>query len=131
VHFLGLVRDVARYHATADAFILPSTYESFSLATYEAAASGLPLLVTRVSGVEDVLLEDVNGWFIGRDARGISERLTQLMHDEVLRHAMGAASRAAVARYSWEAMLEGYVRLYDEILSRGHPFRRGLGLGRG
>jgi glycosyltransferase involved in cell wall biosynthesis len=37
---------------SADAFVLPTGYETLSLVTYEAAACGLSLLVNRVSGVE-------------------------------------------------------------------------------
>jgi glycosyltransferase involved in cell wall biosynthesis len=64
VHFLGRRIDTGSFFRAADAFILPSRYETFSLVTFEAAASGLPLLVTRVSGVEEILRDGENGWFI-------------------------------------------------------------------
>ncbi len=64
VEFIGAQLDPAPYYAAADAFVLPTAYETFSLASYEAAAAGLPLLVTRVNGVEDLLVDGETGWFI-------------------------------------------------------------------
>ncbi len=48
VIFAGKVREAGPWYAAADIFVMPTYYEAFSLATLEAAASGIPLLVTRV-----------------------------------------------------------------------------------
>ncbi len=118
VHFLGPVNDMPRLYAMADAFVLPTAYETFSLVSYEAAASGLPLLVTRVSGVEDVLQDGRNGWFIGPDAADIARRLQQLSADPELAQTMGQRAREAVLPYSWKAMAQGYLALYSELADR-------------
>ncbi len=115
IRFLGPVRDMPRLYAAADAFVLPTAYETFSLVTFEAAAAGLPLLVTRVSGVEDLLQDGVNGWFIVRDARDIARRLNELRSAPELAQAMAAAARSAAAAYSWEAMADGYLAVYAEL----------------
>jgi glycosyltransferase involved in cell wall biosynthesis len=96
-------------------FVLPSAYETFSLATFEAAASGLPLLVTKVSGVEDVLAEGVNGWYIERESQLIRPRLHQLMVHKEMRELMGTKSREAVAQYSWSRMANSDVSLYGKL----------------
>ena len=44
--------DVAACYQAADAFVFPTSYEAFPMVVLEAAASGLPLLVTRVNGVQ-------------------------------------------------------------------------------
>ncbi len=125
VHFLGLVRGVAAVHAAADAFVLPSAYETFSLVTYEAAASGAPLLVTRVSGVEELLEDGVNGWFVTRDGADIASRLRALAADPALRDRMGAAGRQAAQGTTWEAMVDAYEALYRRVAAdrrgRGRP----------
>ena len=41
VRWLGVTRDVPLVYELADAFVLPTSYETFSLVTFEAAASGL------------------------------------------------------------------------------------------
>lgn len=121
IRFLGPVRDMPRLYAAADAFVLPSAYETFSLVTFEAAAAGLPLLVTRVSGVEDLLRDGVNGWFIDRDARDIARRLNELRSAPELARTMAAAARSAAAAYSWEAMADGYLAVYAELAAEAEP----------
>jgi UDP-glucose:(heptosyl)LPS alpha-1,3-glucosyltransferase len=111
VIFAGTVDDPAPFYCASDAFVLPSGYETFSLVTYEAAASGLPLLVTPVHGVTDLLVEGRNGWFIERSAETIATRLIALGEDERLRAEMGAAGRAAAAAFTWPRMVEAYRRL--------------------
>lgn len=115
LHILGPVHDTPRLYAAGDAFVLPTAYETFSLVTYEAAASGLPLLVTRVSGVEDLLEDGANGWFIDREPVGIAARLRQLSDDPQLARALGDRARTAAARHSWGAMADGYLAVYSEL----------------
>ena len=119
LHFLGSVRETARLYAAADAFVLPTAYEAFPLVVLEAAASGLPLLVTRVNGAEELIQEGRTGWFIGRDGADIARRLNQLSADPVLARAMAERSRSAAAGYSWEAMAAGYVSVYSELTRSG------------
>jgi UDP-glucose:(heptosyl)LPS alpha-1,3-glucosyltransferase len=120
VHFERKTDRTEPYYATADAFLLPTAYETFSLATFEAAAARLPLLVTRVSGVEDLISDGQNGWFIERDSDVIAGRLRQLQADEALRREMGDAARRASLRYGWTPVVEAYTRLYGELDPRSH-----------
>ena len=115
IHLLGKIRAMARIYAAADAFVLPTAYEAFPLVTLEAAASGLPLLVTRVNGVDEILRDGCNGWFIERRAADIARRLRELSADPELARQMGAAARQAVMPYSWDTMAEGYMSLYAEL----------------
>lgn len=112
---LGPVREMPRLYAAADAFVLPTAYEAFPLVALEAAASGLPLLVARVNGVEELLEDGRAGWFVARDAEAIARRLNELHADPALAARMGAAARAAARRFSWEAMADGYLSLYAEL----------------
>jgi glycosyltransferase involved in cell wall biosynthesis len=119
VRFAGPLHDIAPVYRAADAFLLPTAYETFSLVTYEAAASGLPLLVPRVSGVEDLLEHDRNGWFVPREGAGIAGWLNTLADEPELRERFGHAAREASLRFSWGAMVDAYVALYEEL--GGHP----------
>jgi len=113
--FLGGVSDTPRLYAAADAFVLPTTYEAFPLVALEAAASGLPLLITPVNGVTDLLEDGVCGWFITRDADDIAARLNALTADRAAAGAMGDAARAAAKAFAWESMTAAYLGAYDEV----------------
>lgn len=117
LHVLGAVNDMPRLYAAADAFVFPTAYEAFPLVVLEAAASGLPLLVTCVNGVEDLLHDGVNGWFITQSGADIGRRLSQLHRDPELRRAMGGAARRSAGRFSWDAMADGYLSLYGELVA--------------
>lgn len=119
VRFEGGVADPTPYYAGADGFVLPTAYETFSLVTYEAAAAGLALLVSRVSGVEDILVHGRNGWFIDRDADLIAKRLQELAGDGALRASLGAAARAEALRFEWSRAVEAYERLYRDLEATG------------
>jgi UDP-glucose:(heptosyl)LPS alpha-1,3-glucosyltransferase len=103
-----------RLYAAADAFVFPTAYEAFPLVALEAAASGLPLLVTAVNGVEDLLEDGRNGWVVTRDAQDIAGRLNELHLHPQLARVIGGEARVAAIGYSWEAMATAYDSIYDE-----------------
>jgi glycosyltransferase involved in cell wall biosynthesis len=115
IHFAGPTEDVAPWYREAGVFLLPTAYEAAPLVSYEAAASGLPLLVTRVNGVEDLLEDGVNGWFIERDATDIRRRLLELKADPRLRAQMAAAAREDSLRFSWDRVVDRYAELYNAL----------------
>jgi UDP-glucose:(heptosyl)LPS alpha-1,3-glucosyltransferase len=99
------------YHA-ADVFLLPTAYETFSLVTYEAAASALPLLVTAVSGIEDILVDGVTGLSITRDESQIALRLQQIAAAPAVAEQLGEEARRVTADYTWSAMVDRHRTLY-------------------
>jgi glycosyltransferase involved in cell wall biosynthesis len=115
VHWLGVTPDVQLVYALADAFVLPSSYETFSLVSFEAAASGLPVLATPVSGVRELVEDGRNGFQISRDPRDIARRLDQLAADPGLRLAMGRAARESALRFSWRQMVVAHSELYERL----------------
>jgi glycosyltransferase involved in cell wall biosynthesis len=105
VHFLGRGRPHGWY-AAADALVLPSRYEAFSLVMLEAAASGLPLIVPRINGSDELVQDGVTGWFTEPDGAAIAERLQRLAADPDLHASMRQASRLAAREYDWERVVE-------------------------
>jgi glycosyltransferase involved in cell wall biosynthesis len=118
VHWLGVLDDVQLAYALADAFVLPSSYETFSLVTFEAAASGLPLLASPVSGVRELLRDGENGFLVGREPGEITARLNQLGEDASLRERLGAGARESALAYSWESMVQKHAALYARLAAR-------------
>ena len=116
VIFLGKVSEPHALYAAADAFIFPSHYEAFSLVTLEAAAAGLPLLVTRINGTEELVEEGVNGWFVKREGEMIAGRLQELQNDPACHDSMRDAARRSAERYDWERIVDGFEQLYMELL---------------
>lgn len=117
LRLLGRIGEISALYAAADAFVFPTSYEAFPLVALEAAASGLPLLITRVNGAEDLIEDGVNGWFIERDPLDIARRLLEIAADPNAAWAMGNAAVESARPYTWDAMAERYLSLYDELTS--------------
>jgi glycosyltransferase involved in cell wall biosynthesis len=115
IHWLGVMSDVQLAYSLGDAFVLPSSYETFSLVTFEAAASGLPLLATPVSGVRELLEDDRNGFLIDRDPQTIARRLNELGEDAELRARLAAGARESALAYSWEQTVAQHEQLYARV----------------
>jgi len=92
VIFLGHRSDVDQLYQAFDMFVLPSHREGFPRAAMEAAATGLPLVVTDVRGCREVVDDGLNGLLV---AKGRPDELAlaidRLVSDEALRKSMGEA----------------------------------------
>jgi glycosyltransferase involved in cell wall biosynthesis len=115
VHWLGVTRDVQLVYALSDAFVMASSYETFSLVTFEAAASGLPILATAVNGVRELIEDGQNGFLISPEPHVIAERLMALAGDPALRERLGRAARQSALRFSTERMVVAHHELYSRL----------------
>jgi glycosyltransferase involved in cell wall biosynthesis len=108
--------DVRPYLWSSDVFIFPSLYETFSLVTYEAAASGLPIVVSHLYGVEDLLQDGDNGFLIETSVAGVSNGLQRILSlSHAARHAMGERARQAASACSEEHFVDAWRALYSRI----------------
>lgn len=114
VRFLGFRRDTERFYQAADVFLLPTAYESFSIATHEAAACGLPLLVPRVNGVAE-LIDAGGGLVVQREPTSIAAALCRLAKDPDLRAELGRAARRRAEQFSWERAASEVAWSYREV----------------
>jgi glycosyltransferase involved in cell wall biosynthesis len=115
VHWLGITRDIQLVYELADAFVLPTSYESFSLVSFEAAASGVPILVTPVNGVRELIEDGQNGFLISQEPHVIAERLRELAADEALRRRLGQAARRSALDFDAEKMVAKHHELYSRL----------------
>ncbi|HUR68345.1 MAG TPA: glycosyltransferase family 4 protein [Candidatus Thermoplasmatota archaeon] len=104
--------------AAADLLVLPSEWEAFGIVLAEAAACGTPVVATRVGGAPDVVHDGVTGKLVEYgDVDALAEAMGALLSDPAMRARMGAAGQArAFAEYSWDAVVERTIALYDELL---------------
>jgi UDP-glucose:(heptosyl)LPS alpha-1,3-glucosyltransferase len=117
VRFTGAVSDVRPYYAAADAFALASLYDPQPNAVLEAMACALPIVTTPKCGAAELLAEGESGFVRDAlDVAALAEALGRLEPGIAAR--MGAAARAAVERYTPEAMAEEYLALYRRLLRR-------------
>ncbi len=117
VHFCGFRNDIERYYAAADAFVYPSHYEAFSLVTLEAAAAGLPLIVTNINGTAELLRDGENGFLVAADPADIAAKVRLILEDPARLKRMSAAAQAASRRFTRSAVLEQTLNLCSSVLA--------------
>jgi UDP-glucose:(heptosyl)LPS alpha-1,3-glucosyltransferase len=118
VLWLGATAEVQRVYALADTFVMASSYETFSLVTFEAAASGLPVIATPVNGVRELIRDGENGFLVSADPAAIADRLGRLAADPALRSRLGAAARESALPFSLERMVSEHHALYARLAAR-------------
>lgn len=80
IKFLGFVPNIEEVLQTADAFILPSIYDPFPFAVIEAMANGIPVIISKNSGVSEIITDMENGIIINnpQDIDEIKEKISLL-----------------------------------------------------
>jgi UDP-glucose:(heptosyl)LPS alpha-1,3-glucosyltransferase len=116
VIFAGGRNDLPRIYPAADAFVLPTLYETFALVCLEAMASGLPVLASPVGGIEDYLHDGINGLQIRHDAPEIAAKLDQLLASPEMQACFRDAGLATAQKYSWEKIARQYLHLFEEVV---------------
>jgi glycosyltransferase involved in cell wall biosynthesis len=121
VDFAGYVprAAIAARYAAAHVFALPSYNEGMSVATLEALAAGLPVVVTRTGGTAELVADGINGLtFDWADVDTLPAHLRRLAADRELARRMGAASRARAEQFSWDAAADGYLAMFEQLVGR-------------
>jgi glycosyltransferase involved in cell wall biosynthesis len=115
VKLVGARGDIERYYSGADLFVLPTLYEHGSRASHEAAACGLPLVVTATHGPAELIGDDEGGIVIERDPASIGSALVQLAADPALRQQRGRVARERMLEGTRGASAERYLELLEEL----------------
>jgi glycosyltransferase involved in cell wall biosynthesis len=105
----GFQHEVEKYYAAADVFILPSYYETYALVALEAAAIGLPLLITPFGGSEMTLRDGVNGLLLDYEPERMSAQIARFLENGLPPFAPGAGCGLNRRQYA-ERLLAIYER---------------------
>ncbi len=96
VVFTGWREDIADLMALMDVFVLPSWREGLPRSAVEAAASGLPQVLTDIRGCREVVRDGVEGFLVPvRDPVRLADAIVRLLQDPVLRRRMGVVGADA------------------------------------
>lgn len=125
VRFVGAVphADVPQWLNSFDVYVAASRLdsESFGVAVLEASSCALPVVVSDVGGLPEVVVGGETGLIVPReDATALAAALQRLADDAALRHRLGAAGRARVQRaYEWQQGVDRLLACFDAVISRG------------
>ncbi len=131
VRFLGALRsdDVAHWMRRASVLAAPSVTaadgdaEGLPNVVVEAAASGLPVVGTRHSGIPEAVDDGGTGFLVPEgDVGALAARLADLLGSDARRSAMGlAARRLAEGKFSRQVLTARLESIYDEVAGFDRP----------
>lgn len=119
--YLGFVsgREKMAPFSRADIFVLPSFTEGFPMSVLEAMAAGLPVVVTPVGVLPEILKEGENCLFVRPgDVEDLEAKIEMLIKDQGLRRRMGQKNRElAMREFDIKVVAEKLVHILEETVS--------------
>ena len=120
VEFTGEIEhsNIAEYYNKLDVFVAVSRSESFGVSVLEASASALPVIVSDVGGLPEVVVHGKTGFIIPADApEDLASTLAKMIQDMPALKRMGEEGRNFVnTRFSWGHSVEIMKEVYGKLI---------------
>jgi glycosyltransferase involved in cell wall biosynthesis len=120
VLFTGFLQgeDIVRAYKMADLFVMPSISEPFGLTPLEAMSHGTPVIISKQSGVSEVLKHALKAdfWDIDR----MADMMLSVLRHDVLKKELSGNGLAELQKFSWSEAAQKCVSVYNEVLGAQH-----------
>ncbi len=120
VVFAGFVRgdDLLKLYRAADLYVMPSVSEPFGLTALEALANGTPILVSKQSGVSEVLTHALKSDFW--DIDDMADKILNVVRSRGLHDTLGDLGSVDVEHVTWESAAGKCHNIYSDIVAQAH-----------
>jgi glycosyltransferase involved in cell wall biosynthesis len=117
VRFLGRVPNARSLLVAADLAAMSSSYEGLPVFMMECLAAGLPIVSTRVGGVDELVLDGYNGLLVQPgDEAALARAITAMVDNDELRERMARNARKSSERFSISTAAERLNAIYCDLL---------------
>ena len=117
IEFTGGVerKDIAKFYALADIFVLPTLGDNFPLTVLEAMACKVPIVATSVGGIPEIIEDRVSGLLCdSRDPQSLAKAILFLLDNpKAGREISGTAYNQFIKKYTLEKMINRYESAYN------------------
>ena len=109
--------DVARLLRASDLVLIPSHSETFGLVALEAAASGVPVIAFRTTGLVEAVHDGLSGTLLPtRDAPIWAETIARLASDPITLAQQGSSAREIAMGMNWNAHAHALATTYERLI---------------
>ena len=117
VHFTGFLRgrDVERMYALADVYVMPSVSEPFGISPLEAMALDVPVIVSRQSGVSEVIQSALK--FDFWDVEDLANKILAVLRRPAMREQLATEGGEEARRMRWDIRGRRLHEIYRELRS--------------
>lgn len=114
--FTGFIKrhQVNALLTTSDVYFMPSVSEPFGLTALEAARAGVPCVITKQSGVAEILPSALKADFW--DTNKFANQIVELLTDDERRNYISEKQKEEISKVSWNASAEKIVGEYHNLL---------------
>ena len=106
--------DVCNYFSVADALVLPYRTATQSGVTQIAYNFSVPMIVTRVGGLPEIVADGKVGFVCEPTAESIADAIERLYKDDALAH-FAENFPTERKRFSWATMCDKLIEVYNQI----------------
>ncbi len=119
--------ELRRYYAASDVFVTTPWYEPFGITPLEAMACNIPVLASRVGGLQYSVADGATGFLVPpHDPQALARRIVELQQNPVLAAALGyAGGRRARAMFTWDRVVDSLLDVYASVRRPRPASRRG------
>src|SRR5437867_6205489 len=113
---------------SSDAFVLPSHYEPFGMVVLEAMASRVPVVVSDVGGLSEIVEDGITGVKVPvSDSRALAEGILRVLEGRDLSAQLKEnAYRMVQERYRWDVIAEKTIEAYRTSSAKPSPSSRAV-----
>jgi glycosyltransferase involved in cell wall biosynthesis len=116
--FFGSRSDVPEILSKMDIFVLLSAYEGLPVSIIEAMRAGLPVVASRVGGVEELIVAESTGILVSNELEAVSSALLRLIESSALRRRLGRSGRERYEEFFCSSnMCRDVAALYESVLT--------------
>ena len=108
-------QELANLYSCADATLLTSKRETYSMVTAESLCCGTPVVGFQAGGPETIALPEYSQFVKYENIDALVEALREILSRKKERMVISARAHA---RYSKERMTEGYLKIYNRLLGQ-------------
>jgi len=105
------------WYNAADVCAIPSRHESFGMVAIEAMACGIPVVASRVGGLQETVAHGETGYLVWPPGpEGLAHYIGILLANASLRQSMGKAAARRAQAYRWQKVAAQVEALYRRVL---------------
>ncbi len=114
ISFSGFQDNVKQFYSIADLFVMPSVSEPFGLTALEAMASKNPVIISKQSGVSEVINHcfKVDFW----DVNQLTNKIIGVLEHGSLSHELKHNAFTELQSFSWGSVADQCLEIYKEVV---------------
>lgn len=116
VLFAGFLQgvDVEKAYRMADLYVMPSVSEPFGITALESIQSGTPVLISKQSGVSEVIKHCLKADFW--DINDVADKIIAVLNSKALHETLKEHGSLEISNFNWKVPAQKCIDIYNKLL---------------